>query len=274
MKTIILLLAIVSFIPVVYAVPMFNPEMAFDYPEFVVIGEITSVKILADPNNDPDVVTGIALYTVEIEEHLKYSPNNGPTITVPGPYRDATSGRDYSVPLYQVGQRVLFYIQDNPHMPDYDYILRDRASGVLSGSLCDAGDNFSQGVCVTINDTTISTYAPCIDSRGDTCGDPNHYDTTREMPLCGAGTVYENGVCRVIQSTEPTRMQPSIFLDGILILMLISPFFIPAAVIFVVLSKTPRYNIVIRIAVSIASILVLMWFLWALSIGVYPPGYG
>ena len=94
-----------------------------------------------------------------------------------------------------------------------------------------------------------------------------------DTKFCGEGTAYANGVCLIIKSEEPTRMEPSIFLDGFMFLLVISPFFIPGAIIFIVLSKTPRYIRGIIITVCIPATIMILYFLLGLIVGWYPPGY-
>ena len=43
---------------VAYGVPQFDPQSAFDYSKYVIVGKISSVEILSMPNNDPSVSNG------------------------------------------------------------------------------------------------------------------------------------------------------------------------------------------------------------------------
>ena len=91
--------------------------------------------------------------------------------------------------------------------------------------------------------------------------------------VCGPGYALADGVCQKIITEEHTRMEPSVFLDGFMFLLVISPFFIPGSIIFIVLSKTPRYSKGIIITVCIPATIVVLYFLWGLIVGWYPLGY-
>ena len=92
-------------------------------------------------------------------------------------------------------------------------------------------------------------------------------------PLCGPNTELVNGICQII-ITEDTRHGPvPPFIDALFFMPIILPFFIPGAIIFVVLSKTPRYSKEIRLSVCIPAIIMILYFLSGLYLGWYPPGY-
>ena len=91
--------------------------------------------------------------------------------------------------------------------------------------------------------------------------------------VCGPGSELVDGICHVIKYEKSDHMTPSIFLDGFFFMIFVSPFFIPSAIIFIVLSKTPRYDKKIRLVVCIPAIIVVLYFLWGLLVGWYPLGY-
>lgn len=91
--------------------------------------------------------------------------------------------------------------------------------------------------------------------------------------VCGPGSELVDGICHVIKYEKSDHMTPSIFLDGFFFMIFVSPFFIPSAIIFIVLSKTPRYDKKIRLVICIPAIIVILYFLWGLLVGWYPPGY-
>jgi len=92
-------------------------------------------------------------------------------------------------------------------------------------------------------------------------------------PLCGPNAVFVNGVCEVI-ITEHTRNVPvSSFVDGLFFIIVILPFFVPGTLIFIVVSKTPRFSKSVMLAVSIPAIITILYFTSGLILGWYPLGY-
>ena len=166
----------------------FSPEsdyrQAFDDAKYVIVGKILSVEILSEPDiqvnpNIEDIVTGVALYEIKIEEYWKKSPDTD-IIKVPGYYVDEKNTDVEGIDmLYNVDERVLVYIQptdDVSHeLTGYDLIIRSQESQSL---------NYS-------------------DSR---CPEPNtfyHNGECREIPNCPSGTVLAEGVCVVIDLNDP-----------------------------------------------------------------------
>ena len=92
-------------------------------------------------------------------------------------------------------------------------------------------------------------------------------------PLCGPNTVFVNGVCEVIITEHTKNVPASSFVDGLFFIIFILPFFVPGALIFIVVSKTPRFNKSVILAVSIPAIITILYFTSGLILGWYPPGY-
>jgi hypothetical protein len=92
-------------------------------------------------------------------------------------------------------------------------------------------------------------------------------------PLCGPNTEFVNGVCEVIITEHMRNVPVSSFVDGLFFIIFILPFFVPGALIFIVVSKTPRFSKSVMLAVSIPAIITILYFTSGLILGWYPPGY-
>ncbi len=108
-------------------------------------------------------------------------------------------------------------------------------------------------------------------------GGPTNIDTIqleKELdPLCGSDAIFVNGVCEVIITDSREHWPVSSFTNGLFFIIFILPFFIPGALIFIVVSKTPRFSKLIILSVSIPAIITILYFLSGLFLGWYPPGY-
>jgi len=136
MKYFLILLIFVCVFGTVYAVPPLDPEAAFRYSEIVIVGKILSVEILSEPQitkseNSYSEISGIALYKVQIEKYLK-NPSDASTIIVPGEFLREPHPMSYETYPYEVGQRVLLYIQKNDiKRVESDLIIRSGHSKVI-----------------------------------------------------------------------------------------------------------------------------------------------
>ncbi len=152
-------------------------------------------------------------------------------------------------------------------VPDCDKGLILTNDGCISpdGPICGPGTTYQDGICIA-NDTEK-------DSQIEKWENP-YENTEFEVTAfpCGTDAVLVDGICHVIE-TDSEYWPAYSFVSAFFFIVFTLPFSIPAALIFIVLSKTPRYSREIRIAVCIAASLVLLYFSWALSVGVYPPGY-
>ena len=92
-------------------------------------------------------------------------------------------------------------------------------------------------------------------------------------PACSEGTQYIDGICHVIKTEKHGYGPVPNFVDALFFMQIIMPFFVPGAIIFVVLSKTPRFNKTIRLSVCIPAIIMIMYFLSGLFLGWYPLVY-
>ncbi len=101
---------------------------------------------------------------------------------------------------------------------------------------------------------------------------PESSDFTDEQ-ICGSGTEFLNGVCNIIETDKEHSGPMPKFIDALFFILIILPFFIPSAIIFVVLSKTPRYSKEIRLTVCIPAIIMILYFLSGLYLGWYPLGF-
>src|SRR3989338_10326659 len=156
MKTrLLIIIFVLVLIPVqlIYAVPELTPEDAFNYSEIVIVGKILSVDILSEPQitkseNSYFERSGIALYEIQIEEYLK-NPSGTQTITVPGLFLREPHAMAYETYPYEVGQRVLLYLQKNDYgYANTDLIIRSGDSRVIDGSICDLGTSYHRGICI------------------------------------------------------------------------------------------------------------------------------
>ncbi len=168
MKYFLIMLFFLGFFGTVYAVPQLNSGTAFDYSEIVLVGKILSVDILSEPQitkseNYYSEVSGIALYKVEIEEYLK-NPSDADTVTVPGLFLRKPHPMAYETYPYEVGQRVLLYLQKNDYgYAGTDLIIRAGDSKVIGDLLCDLGSYFDKGSCVVIDDSVCGTGTKLVD---------------------------------------------------------------------------------------------------------------
>ncbi len=100
------------------------------------------------------------------------------------------------------------------------------------------------------------------------------FNGTACVPLCGEGTTYANGVCKVItieQSSSSHYVNTSPFYQALLMFsFFLWPYFISGTAIFIVLAKTPRYKKSTRIAVTLFGSAVIVWFLTMMFVGIWP----
>ena len=146
-------------------------------------------------------MAGFALYTLDVEEYLK-NPIENFTITILGSYHDEDDGKTIFSKLYETNQRVLFYIQELQNLPGYDYIVRDRASGVITEELCPKNTSYQTGLCF-YNDNQNKAYPPCINQTMDDCKQHriSFHDESEEI-VCGIGTENIKGICQVIKTEK------------------------------------------------------------------------
>ncbi len=104
-------------------------------------------------------------------------------------------------------------------------------------------------------------------------GGPAMMQDVKLDPLCGSDTVYVNGICEVIKTEHTLNVPASSFVDGLFFILFILPFFVPGTLIFIVVSKTPRFGKSVILAVSIPAVIIMLYFTSGLILGWYPPGY-
>lgn len=181
-----------------FAEPPPDYQGSFEHSRWVVIGNITAVEILSEPDTNR---AGFALYTLDVEEYLK-NPIENSTITILGHYHDEDAGRSTASKLYETNQRVLFYIQELQNLPGYDYIVRDRASGVIAEELCPENTSYRTGLCF-YNDDQAKAHPPCINRTMDDCKQHriSFHDESEDM-VCGAGAENIQGICQVMKTDE------------------------------------------------------------------------
>ena len=179
-----------------FAEPPPDYQGSFDYSKWTIIGNITAVEILSEPDTNR---AGFVLYTLDVEKYLK-NPIENSTITILGHYSDEDMGRFSHPKLYEIDQRVLFYIQELRHVPGYDYIVRDRTSGVITEKLCPENTSYQTGLCV-YNDDPNKAHPPCINRTMEDCKQyrVTFHDSSEEI-VCGAGTEKVEGICQVIKT--------------------------------------------------------------------------
>ncbi len=121
----------------VYAVPEPDPEHSFRYSEIVIEGRILSVSIISEPiiYRTEDTYyeqSGIAVYDVQVVKSLK-NPGNVKTITVAGYFLREPHPMAYETYPYEVGQKVLLYLQENTHGDgNTDLIIRSSTSKIVA----------------------------------------------------------------------------------------------------------------------------------------------
>lgn len=98
-------------------------------------------------------------------------------------------------------------------------------------------------------------------------------DEITDEQICGVGTELVDGVCLVIETERQGYGPVPTFVDALFFMQITLPFFVPGSIIFVVLSKTPRYSKITRLSVCIPAIIVILYFLSGLFLGWYPLGY-
>jgi hypothetical protein len=98
-------------------------------------------------------------------------------------------------------------------------------------------------------------------------------DSVIDIPVCSPGTELVDGLCRVIKTDREHSGPMPKFIDALFFMLIVLPFFIPGAIIFVVISKTPRFSREIRLTVCIPAIIMILYFLSGLYLGWYPPAY-
>ncbi|MGY5149552.1 MAG: hypothetical protein ACW9W3_05765 [Candidatus Nitrosopumilus sp. bin_68KS] len=179
-----------------FAEPQIDYQGSFEYSKWILIGNITAVEIVSEPDTNR---AGFALYTLDVEKYLK-NPIENSTITILGHYSNEDMGRSTVSKLYEIDQRVLFYIQELQHVPGYDYIVRDRTSGVITEELCPENTFYQTGLCI-YNDNLNKAYPPCINQTIEDCMQHRvtFYDESEEI-VCGAGTEKIEGICQVIKT--------------------------------------------------------------------------
>lgn len=180
MKTrLLIMLAFVlfqSFLLSVYASPAPMPEDSFRFSKYVLVGKILSVEIISEPKYSEGAnVSGIALYTVKVEETLKNPidenltfSNDTNIIKVPGYFVREIDPIDVVSYPYEVNQRVLLYIQidSSDAVPDFDYVIRSDTSKVIGDSLCEEGKKFVKGICVIEESLPSCKSGPMPDGEG------------------------------------------------------------------------------------------------------------
>ena len=135
------------------AVPWIDPEMVFDEAKTVVVGRITSVEILSEPEitrteNHYSEKSGLAMYQVQVEEYLK-NPIQNDTITVPGYFLREPHGMAYETYPYEVDQKVLLYLMDNSYdHAEAELIISSALSGIVEDTVCEEGEKFHRGECI------------------------------------------------------------------------------------------------------------------------------
>lgn len=142
-------------------------------------------------------------------------------------------------------------------------ILINGACVSADGPMCGLGTTYQDGMCVVDkieNSTKLSS-----DKWGG-------YAYTDEQ-ICGPGFELVDGVCLVIETERQEYGPIPPFVDALFFILIILPFFILSAIIFVVLSKTPRYSKEIRLTVCIPAIIMILYFLSGLYLGWYPLGF-
>jgi len=255
-------------------------KVYFDIHE-VIKGEITGEKYVLENSghvihDDIPESSSVSVY-YKIGKTFKVYVMDGQT-------SQCTTKRAIPPPDYVFKDDSILVPEPSPVCPKGTIIQNNNC--ITPTTFCGEGATYHDGLCllnqIENSNQTKNQNDKWPDAYQDVSNDSElkircESDTTLENDtcdsLCQEGTAYVNGICHVIKSDEPTHMEPSIFLDGFFFMIVISPFFIPGSVIFIVLSKTPRYNREIRIAVCIAAILVLLYFLWGLVVGWYPLGY-
>lgn len=200
MKIRLLIILFIFFIlfPVsdIFAPPPPDYQGSFEHSKWVIIGNITAVEILSEPDTNR---AGFSLYTLDVEEYLK-NPIENSTITILGSYHDEDGGKITFSKLYETNQRVLFYIQELRNLPGYDYIIRDRMSGVITEELCPENTSYQTGLCFYNNDQN-KAHPPCINQTMDDCKQHRiTFEDESENKMCGAGTENIEGTCQVIKT--------------------------------------------------------------------------
>ena len=166
----------VGFFGTVYAAPEPMPEDAFRFSKYVLVGEILSVEIISEPEQSEGAsISGIALYTVKVEENLKTPidenlifSNEKNMIKVPGYFVRNIDPIDVVTFPYEVNQRVLLYIQVDSfdEISDFDYVIRSDASKVIGDSLCEESKKFVKGICVIDEPLSSCKSGPIPDGKG------------------------------------------------------------------------------------------------------------
>lgn len=159
----------------VYAVPEPDPEHSFRHSEIVIEGRVLLVDIISEPviYRTEDTYyeqSGIAVYEVEVEKSLK-NPENIEMITVAGYFLREPHPMAYETYPYEVGQKVLMYLQENTHGDgDTDLIISSSTSKII--------------------DESLSSLIP---------------EPEQDRPMyenCGPGTILQDGVCMVNSENE------------------------------------------------------------------------
>lgn len=258
-----------SLIGTVYAVPQLDPQHAFDYSDIVLVGKVLSVDILSEPKVTKTETThseklGVAIYEIQVEKYFK-TTNHEQAITVPGLFTREPHGMSYASYPYEQGQSVLLYLQENTHgYADTDLIIRLGDSQIVDDFSCKADIGLIEN-CV-VNGRSISTSLVnkgMIESTTEHTGED----------ICGKGTILVDGVCQVIQTDDNRYWKLPMFLQPMLFMQILLPFFVPGSVMFIVLSKTPKFSKTTRLAVCISAIVVMLYFVSGLFQGWYPPVY-
>ena len=143
MKTNILIIAFgfiivtSSVLGTAYSLPTSDYNHAFNHAEHVLVGEIISSEIVSMPRNIPNGEhAGIALYSVKVDAYLK-NPLEKKIIRVPGYFVDTQEPKSVFNILFETGQKVILYLQEDVHnvLPDHELIIRDRQSKVIAGDV-------------------------------------------------------------------------------------------------------------------------------------------
>ncbi len=162
----LMIVGILTGIGTVFAVPEPDPKHAFAFSEIVMVGKILSVEIISEPQvtkseNSYSETSGIAIYKVQIEEYLK-NPSGADTVMVTGYFLREPHPMAYETYPYDVDQRVLLYLSKNHDTnTDTDLIIGTANSRVVDNGLCDLGSYFEKGLCVIVDDSTITPNPSC-----------------------------------------------------------------------------------------------------------------
>ena len=125
------------------ALPPSDYNHAFNHAEHVLVGEIVLSEIVSLPRNIPDGEhAGTALYSIQVDAYLK-NPLDEKIIQVPGYFVDTQEPKSVFNILFEPGQKVILYLQEDVHsvLPNHELIIRDRESKVIVGDMLEFLDS-------------------------------------------------------------------------------------------------------------------------------------